>query len=360
MNKFEFVKLDELNVDAWEAFIQSVENPTFFASVDYLKTFGSNVFVMLKKDNDEIIAGLPFVIQSLVPVIGRFFQICRIETEVIISNSFSFDQNQELKQQFLNELIQFLKNQSVANLYITTKIRSKDGKIYSNLGFDVNECGTYILGIEPEIELIIKNFSKGHKSSVQKAIKSGVEIKIYQNKDAIDHISDFIDTQKKLFERRQDTMSVVYHKSEKFLKSIFTSNHHKVLFAVAKYKDKTAATGIFLSIKDQLFYYAGNSDYELVRECQASNLLQLEVIKYAKELGIKTYDFGGADVVLDPESELYGVTLFKRGFGGVLQTYDYAKLEVNPLRSKILISISKLQNSKLLRVIYKMLKNAEK
>jgi lipid II:glycine glycyltransferase (peptidoglycan interpeptide bridge formation enzyme) len=76
-------------------------------------------------------------------------------------------------------------------------------------------------------------------------------------------------------------------------------------------------------------------------------------------LGIKTYDFGGADIILDPESELYGVTLFKRGFGGVLLTYDYAKLVVNPLRSKILISISKLQNNKLLRAIYKLLKNAK-
>ena len=94
-----------------------------------------------------------------------------------------------------------------------------------------------------------------------------------------------------------------------------------------------------------------------MRESQAANLLQYEMIKYSKSQGLEIYDLGGADVELNPESDDYGVTLFKKGFGGEIAIYDYGKIVINPVTNYFISKLIKLQKLPMIVSIYKMFRN---
>jgi lipid II:glycine glycyltransferase (peptidoglycan interpeptide bridge formation enzyme) len=73
--------------------------------------------------------------------------------------------------------------------------------------------------------------------------------------------------------------------------------------------------GIFCFFGDTAVYLHGASSSKN-REVMAPHLLQWELIKKAKALGCKYYDFSGID-----EKKYPGVTRFKRGFSGVEVNY---------------------------------------
>lgn len=360
MNEIKIYNLEDIEIDLWENFLVESENPSYFASTDYFRAFNSEIKLMILLNSDEtIIAGVPIFIENLIPVFGRFMKIGRIESEVIFNKSINEEDKILLKEKLYKHIITLLRKNYVANLFITSKIRSNDAIIYQKYNSNINKCGTFLIDLNKDIEAIYKTFSKGHKSSIQKAIKLEVEVSIYKNQEAISYIPEYIETQKKLYERRKGSFSVLYLKDENFLKQIFETKYNNVYFAVARYKNKTAATGVFISIANRIFYYSGNSDYELVRESQAANLLQYEMIKYAKSLGLEIYDFGGADVELNTDSDDYGVTLFKKGFGGELVIHDYGKIVINPFTNYFISKIIKLQKLPLIVSIYKILRNGK-
>lgn len=68
------------------------------------------------------------------------------------------------------------------------------------------------------------------------------------------------------------------------------------------------------------WYVYGASSNEN-RNLQAAHLVQWEMIKWAKSLGCKIYDFRGVSGDLNPEHPLYGLYRFKEGFGARLESY---------------------------------------
>ncbi|MFZ4796998.1 MAG: lipid II:glycine glycyltransferase FemX [Bacteroidia bacterium] len=357
MNTVKICNLKDIEIDLWEKFLLKSENPSYFASTDYFRAFNSDIKIIILLNHDNtIIAGLPVFIENLIPVVGRFMKIARIESEVIFAKSVKNDDKISIKESLFKSAIFFLQKYNVANLYITSKIRSNDSVVYQSYKCNLGKCGTFLIDLTKDIEIIYKNFSKGHKSSIQKAIKLEVEVSIYKSREAIPYISEYLKTQEKLYQRRKDSFSILYLKDEKFLTNIFDTKYNNVYFAVARYKNQTAATGVFVSIANKIFYYSGNSDYELVRESQAANILQYEMIKHAKSLGLEIFDLGGADIEINPDSEEYGVTVFKKGFGGDLAVYDYGKIIVNPFTSNIISKLIKLQKNSVFVSIYKRIR----
>jgi len=87
----------------------------------------------------------------------------------------------------------------------------------------------------------------------------------------------------------------------------------KIFFA--KYNDKYIATAMFSSWGDKVTYLHGASDNSF-RNVMAPYLLQWNVIKTAKRKGYIYYDFFGVD-----EKKWPGVTRFKLGFGGRVESY---------------------------------------
>lgn len=97
-----------------------------------------------------------------------------------------------------------------------------------------------------------------------------------------------------------------------------------VLF-LAEYQGQPIAATITVALGRWSWYMFGASSNEQ-RERMPNHLLQWTAIRWAREHGCEYYNFRGIPDILEAGQELWGVYLFKRGFGGFplrfLQTYD--------------------------------------
>ncbi len=87
---------------------------------------------------------------------------------------------------------------------------------------------------------------------------------------------------------------------------------------LAKANDKIVSASIIVFFGEVAAYLHSASDYNF-RHLMAPHLLQWEVIKEAKELGFKYYDFWGID-----EKKMPGVARFKKRFNGKEVKYPSA------------------------------------
>jgi peptidoglycan pentaglycine glycine transferase (the first glycine) len=148
------------------------------------------------------------------------------------------------------------------------------------------------------------------------------------------------------FEKFWDLMSATVNRDgfrlheKEYYKKMLEVENIKLYFA--EFEGKVICAGIFSFFGDTAIYLHGASSDEN-RELMAPHLLQWELIKKAKSLGCKYYDFFGID-----EKKWPGVTRFKRGFGG--QELNY------PGTFDIIFDKRKYIVYKLLRIIRRMIK----
>lgn len=343
-----FNKIDKKE---WNNLLYSNKEANYFCSTDYWEVFDEVYCLQLRYTGGKLLGGIIFSIESMIPFVGSLFRVSRAESSAIIDNKIK--NSEDLKKSILTKLLNFLKIKNVIYFTITPKVRSNDAEIYQQLNINTSKCGTYILDLTKEENRIYKDFSKGNKSSIQKALKSKVDVKIFQNKQAISYLSDYLILHSSLMERRKTQFSVLYVKSLKYYKTIFEAYFTNIYLAIAYYNDKPAAAAIVTSFDNSIFYYQGASDYDLTKESSATNLLQFEIIKFAKLNGYKTYDFGGADIHSHEGTPLHGVWSFKKSFGGNGVEFDQANFIVNKFRFKLIWKLRNLQNNAFVKSIIK-------
>jgi peptidoglycan pentaglycine glycine transferase (the first glycine) len=103
--------------------------------------------------------------------------------------------------------------------------------------------------------------------------------------------------------------------NKKHYHTLATTNPEFIKLFLAESDDKVVAAGLFSFYGDKVTYLHGASSYKS-RALMAPYLLQWTVVKIAKNLAYKYYDFYGIDEVKWP-----GVTRFKTGFGGFKVSY---------------------------------------
>lgn len=124
---------------------------------------------------------------------------------------------------------------------------------------------------------------------------------------------------------------------KKFLEeqfSVFTKDNQVLLYTTWLGKKKLAQAFIIFYDKEVAYHYGAST--LLGRKYPGAYLIQWEVIKEAKKRGMKRYNLWG----VAPEGEInhrfYGVSVFKRGFGGQDIGYLHARdLVINKLSYKL-------------------------
>lgn len=201
-------------------------------------------------------------------------------------------------------------------MYISSKTRSNDKELFKQIFDKVEKNATIMVDLTRTEEEIFNSFAKNKRKLVKKAQKSGLEIKILEGEEGVSLIPDYCHLQKKTFEHKSKTYSSIYFKNETHLKSILTSADKA--YIVMAYQDNEPIVGnIMVSHKKSLYAYLGASDNNLNRKTNASTLLKHEILKFAKNNDYESYDFGGIPFPLpEPTDNMYGVYMFKQGFGG--------------------------------------------
>ena len=197
-------------------------------------------------------------------------------------------------------------------------------KLFENYGFKkavvhhTDAQVTVVLDLKKKEDEILKNMRKNTRYLVRKGEKLGVEV---LHTDGNDYFDDF----KKIYEEtvrrhKWDASDLDYIKKQY---ELFSSHGLSRMF-IAKYEGKVLAASIFTKFQNQVIYHHSGS---IPTEIPVMYSLIWEAIKYYKNKGLGEFNFFGVCEKDDIKHPWYGLSLFKRGFGGdarrLMHSYDY-------------------------------------
>jgi lipid II:glycine glycyltransferase (peptidoglycan interpeptide bridge formation enzyme) len=197
--------------------------------------------------------------------------------------------------------------------------------IFKKLGFKNSplhlhsELG-WILDITPSEDDIQKGMRKNTRYALRKMEKDGVTV--VQSKSIAD-FDTFWEIYIETAKRQQFTpysKKYVYNEFEAFL------NGGQASLFFGMYKDVCISTAFVVYTANSGFYHHGASVHTFPG-ISASELIQWEAIREAKRRGCSEYNFWGVVPETAVKHPWYGLSKFKRGFGGaelaLLHAQDY-------------------------------------
>lgn len=176
----------------------------------------------------------------------------------------------------------------------------------------------WILDVTPSEEELMKQMRKSTRYSIKKAEKDGVTISKSANPDDIEKLWQVYKT---TFSRQHFTPF-----SKEYLRKEFEifAHEHGAMFFFADYQGETTAAALIIFDKKSGYYHHGATTQKFPGLTDAQ-LLQWEVIKEIKSRGLSMYNFWGVVKEDATRHPWFGLSVFKRGFGGAEYAYLHAQ-----------------------------------
>mgnify|MGYP000843894528 CR=1 FL=1 len=188
-------------------------------------------------------------------------------------------------------------------------------------GFSRREHSTIVLDLKRPLDTLWNELGKTNRQRIKKAERTGVQISIDKDQEEFIRMNDRFRRIKGL---PSHTVSPEYMKA---YGTLFTAVLDSELLAGCfNLVDDLNMRGLIgatirLEVEPERQSLVGN----------ANRMLEWEMIKYAKERSMDTYDIGGYYTGEHPDQEKSNINEFKRSFGGALVSrYDYQK-DYSPL-----------------------------
>lgn len=163
------------------------------------------------------------------------------------------------------------------------------------------------LDITPDEEILLKNMRKTTRNLIRRAEKDGVVIR--KSKDPKD-----VDTFIQLMDKTHKRHSFVPYPDDLYKKQLeyFEKDDQVVVFS-GEHGTNKIASAIVMYYGNVASYHHGAS---IRSKVPVAYRLQWEAILEAKKRGCREYSFWGIEESEDPKHPFYGITKFKKGFGG--------------------------------------------
>lgn len=229
-------------------------------------------------------------------------------------------EKEENKKEVIGALKKYLvdlgKGEKAAFLRISPLFQKSDEnlKLFTDLGFKdapihmMHPETTWILDIDKDEETIMREMKKNHRNLIRRAEKDGVSI---EQGDSEDFLKAFYDIHMETVERHHFVpFSYEYIKSE--LDNFKRDDQIKIFNA--RYEGKIISSAIIVFYGNEAFYHHGASSSQYTR-VPSSYLALFEAMREAKKRGIGRFNFYGI-VDDNPKHPWYGLSKFKKGFGG--------------------------------------------
>ncbi len=200
---------------------------------------------------------------------------------------------------------------------------SENSRLFSDLGFrnapmHLHAELTNWLDITKTEEELLAGMRKATRYEIKQAQKLG--IKITSSQDSAD-MDEFYDLQMETARRHKFVPFGREFLKEQF--RVFAADNQAVLYTAWQDSVKLAyAMVIFYGQEANYHYGAGSQEG---RKYPGAYLIQWEAIKEAKKREIKRYNFWGVAPEGEESHRFYGVSVFKRGFGGQDVAYLHAR-----------------------------------
>ncbi|MBU4098453.1 peptidoglycan bridge formation glycyltransferase FemA/FemB family protein [Patescibacteria group bacterium] len=168
-----------------------------------------------------------------------------------------------------------------------------------------------------EVELLA-GVRKTTRHEIRKAQNIGIKIETSKDEKGI---KDFYDLQIKTAKRQKFVPFSYSFFREQF--KVFFEKDRAFLYT-ATFEGRLLAQAFIIFYGAEAVYHYGASTDE-GRKYPGAYLLQWEAIKEAKQRGMKRYNFWGVAPEEERDHRFYGVSVFKRGFGGQDVSYLHAQ-----------------------------------
>jgi lipid II:glycine glycyltransferase (peptidoglycan interpeptide bridge formation enzyme) len=179
---------------------------------------------------------------------------------------------------------------------------------------------TTVLNLENSLDKILAGMRKNTRYLVRKAQKMEIDVESTEGNEFLEYFQKIY--QSTVERHKWNAFDFEYIKRQYIL---FASHGLSRMF-VAKYKGNILSVAIFTQFGDQVIYHHSGSVHDQ-DNVPANYALIAEAINYYKNLGIKEFNFFGVCEKSEKKHPWYGLSLFKRGFGGdertLLPSYDY-------------------------------------
>lgn len=190
---------------------------------------------------------------------------------------------------------------------------------------------TMIVDLRPDEAAMLKGMRKKTRQLIRKAERAGIEIVAGTDDD----LDDFYQT----LAVTADLKNIAGHEREFYqhVWQMYAPRNQAKLF-LAKHNGQTVAAKMIFTFGQRSLHLWGGTKPE-GRRSNASYLIQWESLRWAKQQGFQEADLWGIpdevgqqlkdghEPPKDKQTDLWGVYLFKRGFGGQVEsyvgTYDY-------------------------------------
>lgn len=228
--------------------------------------------------------------------------------------------SQDVKLETLKKLRDYLKNlakkENCSFVRISPILKNEEDNnyIFKTLGFrkapiHMHAELMWILDITKDEDILMKEMRKTTRHAINRAIKDGITIEKSENIEDIDKFNKIY--QATVNRQHFTPFSLDYLKKE--FKTFKENNEASIFFA--KYQDEIVSAAIIIYQKSEAFYHHGASNQKLPK-VTPSQLLQWEIIRDAKSRGCNFYNFWGISPENKKNHPWYGLSLFKKGFGG--------------------------------------------
>ena len=293
----------------WDKFITSHKEANFLQSWDFYefhKNRGNTIVRRIVRDNGKIIGAYAGVVEN-----------AKRGKHLAIAGGPILDwQNEELtKNVFCDIMTQTKKNGCVfARVRPQLERTAKSYQIFKENG--LKPAPTFlsveyaaVLDLHKSEEEIIKGMHRRIRYAVNNARNKGFVIEKSQNPA---DIHEFYQIQLQTA-RRQNFVSF----SEEYLTkqfAAFAKNDEAVLYT-AKYNGEVLAQNFMIFYGNEASYHYAVST-ELGTKMSGSPILHVEAMRDARKRGIYRYNLWGIVGENEKNHRFYGVSFFKRGFGG--------------------------------------------
>ncbi len=165
---------------------------------------------------------------------------------------------------------------------------------------------------------LLKNMRKATRYEIKKAQKEGIKIITSYDES---QIKNFYELQLQTAIRQNFVPFSYKYLYEQF--KVFAQEDKALLYS-AYFKEKLLAQAFIIFYgKEGVYHYGASTDEG--RNYPGAYLIQWETIQEAKKRGMTRYNLWGVSPVNEPKHRFSGLSLFKRGFGGVDVEYLHAQ-----------------------------------
>ena len=205
-----------------------------------------------------------------------------------------------------------------------------------NYSFDRNNWSSIVVDLSQDEDKLLRNLSKGHRSDIKKAQKSGLTVSCdYSEEDFKRFIEVYINMHRERQLKENDQGSAVYLGKVRD----FFNTYQAGKFLIVKDETGTVLGGILLVHQNKTMrYFKGASD-PAVRNLPVLHLAIWEAIRSAKQQGYQQFDLWGYNHFVDESDQVFFINRFKKGFGGNFTFYPKKMYFIfKPLQHKAYIT----------------------